>query len=76
MATGRAPISGGFVIVSALWFVAMMVIAVVEGEYWTTALSSLGLVAIAMVNWRGFKKHDREYQERMERLDQRLRRDL
>lgn len=72
MATGKAPISGGFVIVSALWFMAMVVIAIVEGDYWTTALSSLGLVGIALINWRGFKKHDREYQERMERLDQRL----
>lgn len=75
MATGRAPISGGFVIVSALWFVAMMVIAIVESDYWTTALSSLGLVAIALINWRGFKRSDREYKERMERLEQRLGRD-
>ncbi|MGQ1840160.1 hypothetical protein ACT4S2_17110 [Kocuria turfanensis] len=49
-----------------------MVIAIVEGGYWATALSSLGLVAIALINWRGFKKHDREYQERRGRLDQRL----
>ena len=72
MGTGRAPISGGFVIVCALWFLAMVVLAIVEGDSWTTVLSSLGLVAMALVNWRGFKRHDREYQERMERLDQRL----
>lgn len=75
MATGRAPISGGFVIVCVLWFLAMVVLAIVEGDFWTTALSSLGLVAIALVNWRGFKRHDREYRERMERLDERLGRD-
>lgn len=62
-------------LVSALWFMAMVVIAIVEGDYWTTALSSLGLVGIALINWRGFKRHDREYEERMERLDQRLGRD-
>ncbi|MEX5272199.1 hypothetical protein [Kocuria sabuli] len=72
MAAGKAPISGRIVIVSALWFMAMVVITIVEGDYWTTALSSLGLVGIALINWRGFKKHDREYQKRMERLDQRL----
>ena len=70
--TGRAPISGGFVIVCVLWFLARVVLAIVEGDSWTTALGSLGLVAMALVNWRGFKRHDREYQERMERLDQRL----
>lgn len=72
MATGKAPISGGFAIACVLWFVAMVVIAFVEGDSWTTALSSLGLVTIALINWRGFKKHDREYRERMERLDERL----
>ncbi|WP_344119828.1 hypothetical protein [Kocuria aegyptia] len=50
----------------------MVVIAIVEGDSWTTVLSSLGLVAIALVNWRGFKRHDRQYRERMERLDERL----
>ncbi|MUN63825.1 hypothetical protein GMA12_11860 [Kocuria sediminis] len=55
-----------------LWFLAMVVIAIVEGDSWTTALSSLGLVAVALVNWRGFKRHDRECRERMERLDERL----
>ncbi|GAA1750594.1 hypothetical protein GCM10009767_06880 [Kocuria aegyptia] len=59
-------------IVSVLWFLAMVVIAIVEGDSWTTVLSSLGLVAIALVNWRGFKRHDRQYRERMERLDERL----
>lgn len=72
MATGKAPISGGFAIACVLWFVAMVVIAFVEGDSWTTALSSLGLVTIALINWRGFKKHDREYRARMERLDERL----
>ncbi|GAA1768296.1 hypothetical protein [Kocuria aegyptia] len=72
MATGKAPISGGFAIVCALWFVAMVVIAFVADNFWTTVLSSLALVAIALVNWRGFKRHDREYRERMERLDERL----
>lgn len=72
MGTGRAPISGGFVIVCTLWFLAMAALAIVEGDSWTTELGSLGLVAMALVNWRGFKRHDREYQERMERLDQRL----
>ena len=72
MATGKAPISGGFAIACVLWFVAMVVIAFFDGEFWTTALSSLSLVAIALLNWRGFKKHDQEYRERMERLDERL----
>lgn len=72
MATGKAPISGGFAIASVLWFLAMVVIAFIDGNFWTTALSSLGLVAIALINWRGFKRHDREYRERMERLDERL----
>ena len=72
MATGKAPISGGCAIACVLWFVAMVVIAFVEGDSWTTALSSLGLVTIALINWRGFKKHDREYRARMERLDERL----
>ena len=72
MATGKAPFSGGIAIACVLWFVAMVVIAFVEGDSWTTALSSLGLVTIALINWRGFKKHDREYRERMERLDERL----
>jgi hypothetical protein len=35
-------------------------------------LSSLGLVVITVMNWRGFKEHDRQYRERMERLDRRL----
>ncbi|MFI7581489.1 hypothetical protein [Kocuria kalidii] len=67
--------SGGFVVVCVLWFLAMVVLAIVEGDSWTTALGSLGLVAMALVNWRGFKRHDREYQERMERLYERLGRD-
>ncbi|MFI7583013.1 hypothetical protein ACH9DO_04380 [Kocuria sp. M1N1S27] len=53
----------------------MVVLAIVEGDSWTTALGSLGLVVIALVIWRGFTRHDREYQERMERLDERLGRD-
>ena len=73
MATGKAPISGSFAILCVLWFVATAVIAIVDGDHWTTAVSSLGLVAISVAAWRGCKKHDREYQERMERLDQRLR---
>ena len=72
MATGKAPFSGGIAIACVLWFVAMVVIAFIEGDSWTTALSSLGLVTIALINWRGFKKHDREYRARMERLDERL----
>ncbi|MEX5271910.1 hypothetical protein [Kocuria sabuli] len=62
-------------IVCVLWFLAMAVLAIIEGDSWTTALSSLGLVAVALVNWRGFKRHDRQYQERVERLDERLGRD-
>ena len=72
MATGKAPLSGGFAIACVLWLVAMVIIAFIEGDSWTTALSSLGLVTIALINWRGFKKHDREYRERMQRLDERL----
>lgn len=72
MGTGRAPVSGGFALVCVLWFLAMVALAIVEGDSWTTALGSLGFVAMALVNWRGFKRHDRQYQERMKRLDQRL----
>lgn len=56
MTTGKAPISGGFVIVCAFWFVAMVVIAIVEGESLTAALSSLDVVAIALVTGRGLYK--------------------
>lgn len=72
MATGKAPISGGIAIVCGLWALTAAVIAILNGLPWTTVLSSLGLVTITVVNWRGFKEHDRQYQERMERLDRRL----
>ncbi|MGX5358143.1 hypothetical protein [Kocuria sp. KH4] len=72
MGRGRAPISGGIAIVCVLWFLAMVVVAILEGDSWTTALSSLGLVAMALVTWRGCTRHDREYRERMAGLDERL----
>lgn len=72
MATGKAPVSGGIAIVCGLWVVTTVIIAILDGLPWTTVLSSLGLVVITVVNWRGFKEHDRQYRERMERLDRRL----
>ena len=72
MAAGRAPISGSIAIVCGLWVLTTTIIAILGGLPWSTVPSSLGMVVITVMNWRGFKEHDRQYRERMERLDRRL----
>lgn len=72
MATGKAPISGTLAIACGLLAVTTVMIAVVNGSSWNTVVSTLTTFVLCVIVWRGMKKQDREYQERMERLKQRL----
>lgn len=75
VATGKAPISGSIAIVSGALAVTLVVIAMFDGVTWSTVVGAFSNVAIFVMVWRGAKKQDREYQERMERLEERLRGD-
>ena len=75
MATGKAPISGGFAIFCGLFFVTTVVLAITWGITWLTVLSSLSVFILAVMNWRGFQRSNREYEERLERLEQQPERD-
>jgi len=75
VATGRAPISGGIAIACGLLFVTAVVLALTSGLSWFTVVSAFGTFVITVLNWRRFQASDREYRERLERLDQRLRRE-
>lgn len=72
MATGEAPISGGIAIACGLLLVTTVTVAAIDGLAWSTVLSSFGVFGVTVHNRRAAKKHDREYRERMERLEQRL----
>ena len=73
MATGKAPISGSIAIVLGVLAVTLLVIAIFDGVSWSTAVGAFLNFTIFVMVWRGAKKQDQEYQERMERLDERLR---
>lgn len=75
MATGRAPISGGIAIACGLLFVTAVVLALTSGLSWFTVGSTLLTLVITVLTWRRFQAGDREYRERLERLDRRLRRE-
>ena len=72
MAIGWAPISGGIALVGGVLAGATVILAVVTGGSRTTVLSALTTFTMLIIVWWGMKKHDREYQERMERLERRL----
>lgn len=72
MAAGEAPISGSIAIVLGVLAVALSVIAVLDGVFWSTVVGAFLNVRIFVVVWRGAKKQDQEYQERVERLEERL----
>ncbi|GGG44020.1 hypothetical protein GCM10011374_02970 [Kocuria dechangensis] len=77
MATGRAPISGGFAIACGLLFATAVVLALASELLaselsWFTVVSAFGTFVIAVLSWRRFQRSDQQYRERMERLDQRL----
>lgn len=73
MATGKAPISGTLAIACGLLAATTVMITVVSGSSWNTVVSALTTFAMFVIVWRGMKKQDREYRERLERLKQRLR---
>ena len=73
MATGKAPISGTPAIACGLLAATTVMITVVSGSSWNTVVSALTTFAMFVIVWRGMKKQDREYQERLERLKQRVR---
>jgi hypothetical protein len=72
VATGRAPISGSIAIVSGILAVTLLIIAIFDGVSWSTVVGAFLNLTIFVTVWRGAKKQDREYQERMERLQERL----
>ena len=51
---------------------ALLVIAISEGVPWSMVVGAFANFALFVIVWRGAKKQDREYQERMERLEERL----
>ena len=75
MATGKAPISGGFAIFCGLFFVTTVIFTIIWEISWLTVLSSLGVFIVAVMNWRGFQRSNREYEERIERLERQPERD-
>ena len=75
MATGKAPISGSIAIVLGVLAVNLLVIAIFDGVSWSTVVGTFLNFTLFVMVWRGGKKHDREYLERMERLEERLRGD-
>lgn len=75
MATGKAPISGSIAIVLGVLAVTLLVIAIFDGVTWSTVLGVFLNFTLFVMVWRGAKKQDREYQERMERLEERLKGD-
>lgn len=72
MAVGKAPVSGSITIVLGVLAVAILVIAIFGGLPWSTVVSAFANFALFVIVWRGMKSQDREYRERMERLDERL----
>ncbi len=72
MATGKAPISGSIAIALGVLAVSLLIIAIFDGASWSTVVGAFLNVTIFVMVWRGAKKQDREYQERMERLQERL----
>ena len=72
MATGKAPISGSLAIVCGVLAVATLVIAISGGVSWNAAVSAFTTFTMFIIVWRGMKKHDREYQERLSQLNERL----
>lgn len=75
MATGKAPISGSIAIVLGVLAVTLLVIAIFDGVSWSTVVGAFLNFTIFVMVWRGAKEHDREYQERTERLEERLKGD-
>ena len=75
MATGKAPISGSIAIVLGVLAVTLLVIAIFDGVTWSTVVGAFLNFTLFVMVWRGAKKQDQEYQERMERLEERLKDD-
>jgi low temperature requirement protein LtrA len=75
VATGKAPISGSIAIVLGVLAVALLVIAIFDGVSWSTVVGVFLNFTIFVMVWRGAKKQDQEYQERMEHLGERLKGD-
>lgn len=75
MTKGHAPVSGGIAIACGVLFVAAVALALVGVLSWFTAANSLLTFAITVLTWRRFQASDREYRQRLERLDERLGRD-
>ena len=76
MATGKAPISGTLAIACGLLAATTEIYTLSLHDalpIWNTVVSALTTFAMFVIVWRGMKKQDREYQERLERLKQRLR---
>lgn len=73
--TGRAPVSGGIAIACGVLFVAAVVLALLGELSLFTVASTLLTFVITVMTWRRFQASDREYRQRMERLDERLRRE-
>ena len=71
MATGKAPISGSIAIVLGVLAVTLLVIAIFDGLSWITVVGAFANFALFVTVWRGMQRQDREYQERMERLEER-----
>ncbi|MFF0989733.1 hypothetical protein [Kocuria nitroreducens] len=72
MATGKAPISGSIAIVLGVLAVVLLVIAIFDGLSWSTVVGAFLNFTVFVLVWRGAKKQDREYHERIERLEKRL----
>jgi hypothetical protein len=68
VAAGKAPISGSIAIVLGVLAVTLWVIAISDGVSWSTVVGVLLNFTLFVMAWRGAKKQDQEYQERMERL--------
>ena len=75
MAAGKAPISGSIAIVLGVLAVTLLVIAIFGGVSWITVVGAFLNFTLFVMVWRGVKKQDQEYQERMERLEERLKDD-
>ena len=52
--------------------VVILVIAIFGGVSWNMVVSAFTSAVMFIIVWRGLKKHEQEYQERLERLDERL----
>jgi hypothetical protein len=73
VATGKAPISGNIAILFGVLAATLLVIAIFDGVSWSTVVGAFLHFTIFVMMWRGAKKQNQEYQEGMERPEERLR---